>query len=494
MYLAEMTESELETEFLVTLVARNRQVASLKRYCDVKVSQSNVDYIKLVTNCKHSLEQVADRLAEIRIRRPQLRDEHSETIDQQVDAVYTEFMAGIIPTNIVKTEPLPTHYRLPSVSIPLFSGELEDWAEFNELFYSVVHSNTEINNIYKFQILKGALQGRALDLVKGIPITDEGYIPTYKRLKEAYENDQRLASYHFNGLAQVTPLQTASVTEIQTLLSQVNSATAGLAAARIPNLADYLQVKLILAKLDATNREAYEQSLPNNEFPTVKTLTQYLTKRMHVLENTASTSPLPARKSTARRPTYVTATITTAAPAEQKTASRPTSPKNRPTYATVVKSPPPSPPQSWVSDEDFQERQLGARPKVHRQVRYDNRPRPAPKERTGRWCEYCQTGTHNIHQCASFRRLGATEKYETVKYKLRLCFVCLGKHYIGECKAEICCEICDSHRHNALLHGYYAMKPAYRQVMLQAPPNRARPLSPFKPSRSPPPGEGSIFK
>lgn len=51
--------------------------------------------------------------------------------------------------------------KLPKVKIPDFSGKIEEWKVFNELYEQIIHSNSKLGNASKFHYLKSYVKGEA---------------------------------------------------------------------------------------------------------------------------------------------------------------------------------------------------------------------------------------------------------------------------------------------------------------------------------------------
>ena len=73
----------------------------------------------------------------------------------------------------VTTEP-SVKVKLPQLSIPKFSGNLQDWVIFKDTFLSLVGDSTTIPNIQKFHYLLSAINGDAKRVIQHIPVSEQG--------------------------------------------------------------------------------------------------------------------------------------------------------------------------------------------------------------------------------------------------------------------------------------------------------------------------------
>lgn len=56
--------------------------------------------------------------------------------------------------------------KLPTIQLPKFNGSYHDWLEFRDTFISLIHSNTDIDNINKFHYLRASLEGTAAVVIQ----------------------------------------------------------------------------------------------------------------------------------------------------------------------------------------------------------------------------------------------------------------------------------------------------------------------------------------
>ena len=79
--------------------------------------------------------------------------------------------------------------KMPSVQIPEFWGDNEQWTQFWLLFKELVHDKPELTYGVKFTYLKAALKGTAKDLAEGFTPNKEGYEDVVALLKDTFDNE-----------------------------------------------------------------------------------------------------------------------------------------------------------------------------------------------------------------------------------------------------------------------------------------------------------------
>lgn len=73
-----------------------------------------------------------------------------------------------------------------------FSGKLEEWIEFEDLFSAAVHKNNNLTSAQKLQHLKSSSKCVALNIGQSIPISDKNYDIAKNLLVERYSNKKDL--------------------------------------------------------------------------------------------------------------------------------------------------------------------------------------------------------------------------------------------------------------------------------------------------------------
>lgn len=98
-----------------------------------------------------------------------------------------------IPRPIAPTTSVES-IRLPSVEIPEFHGDYQQWPGFKKLFNEMVHSRTDISDTRKMIYFRQALKGddaAVLDLL--LPGQDD-YQLAWQRVDETFDNERILTN------------------------------------------------------------------------------------------------------------------------------------------------------------------------------------------------------------------------------------------------------------------------------------------------------------
>ncbi|KAL7724292.1 hypothetical protein ACLKA6_012215 [Drosophila palustris] len=83
---------------------------------------------------------------------------------------------AVVPVAALRT-------RLPHLALPKFSGKYSEFKNFISLFETLVHNDTTIPAIEKFNHLISCLSGEALGTVRAFHVDEENYPKALDRLK-----------------------------------------------------------------------------------------------------------------------------------------------------------------------------------------------------------------------------------------------------------------------------------------------------------------------
>lgn len=83
-------------------------------------------------------------------------------------------------------------------SIPTFSGNTDEWQEFENIFKSVVSRHSQLSDVERFMFLNRFLDGEALALVSHLPLTAANYYRAWVILQARYGNRRDLAQFYID--------------------------------------------------------------------------------------------------------------------------------------------------------------------------------------------------------------------------------------------------------------------------------------------------------
>lgn len=90
--------------------------------------------------------------------------------------------------------------KLPTISLPNFSGAYEDWFPFYDTFNTLIHNNNEISDIQKFHYFKSCLKSEAANVLHSLEISANNYQSAWQMLEDRYNNKRSIIQRHIKAI------------------------------------------------------------------------------------------------------------------------------------------------------------------------------------------------------------------------------------------------------------------------------------------------------
>lgn len=180
--------------------------------------------------------------------------------------------------------------KLPKIDLPRFSGHFKEWPAFIDLFNSLIHLNTTLSDVEKFQYLQTSLVKEPLDLIRGYSLSADNYVLAYDALIKQYENKRKLVASYWEDI-----LNSTTKVSLQHL---VNTYSENLSMLKrlgytVDGFADYIVTHSLMSKLDVSIRERFEREHNSNEIPTFKDLMAFLEVECRAQDAISHNSKIP---------------------------------------------------------------------------------------------------------------------------------------------------------------------------------------------------------
>lgn len=134
--------------------------------------------------------------------------------------------------------------------------------------------------------LRDSLSGDHLFLIKNLPITEQNFKVTWKKIQTHYENSRRIIYSHVSTLLNIRSMKPGTSNELILLFNSTVDAAESLKSLDSPvQHWDHILVPLIVQRLDQKNLMVWEDSVDEIMEPFKFTdLVKFLTKRLLTLE------------------------------------------------------------------------------------------------------------------------------------------------------------------------------------------------------------------
>ena len=120
------------------------------------------------------------------------------TTNGQADVSFHESVEAAT-TEVHKTPAKLAKLKLPKLCLPKFKGNVKKWHAFWELFESLIHKNSEMSPIDKFNYLSTLLEDEASRAIQGLPLTNANYNVAIEILKDRFGKPQTIVTAHAHG-------------------------------------------------------------------------------------------------------------------------------------------------------------------------------------------------------------------------------------------------------------------------------------------------------
>ena len=175
---------------------------------------------------------------------------------------------------------------LPRIQLPKFSGQYTEWANFRDLFTSLVASNETLSDVQRLHYLKSSVTGEASLVLRNIPVTNVNYRTAWSELQQRYENKRMIVSVILKNILDLSPMKSESAAELKRVFETVSDSINAL-----KNLSrtvdDDFVTAIVERKLDVHTLQEWNFHLGGSvEPPAYSELSQFLMNRLRALEAT----------------------------------------------------------------------------------------------------------------------------------------------------------------------------------------------------------------
>ncbi|UYV76911.1 K02A2.6-like, partial [Cordylochernes scorpioides] len=177
--------------------------------------------------------------------------------------------------------------ELPKFNLPSFSGDVNEWLSFKQLFSLSIDSNTALTDSQKLQYLQSAVTGDAERLIRGFPVIDENYAHAWATLVSRYDNKKELAFSQCTKLFTLKPLKLINSKAIFELLDICNEAMRNLKSLGLERntLVDIFLIHFLQRKIGDDLKRQWELTLIDDGFPSYENFIMFLEKQAKSLQS-----------------------------------------------------------------------------------------------------------------------------------------------------------------------------------------------------------------
>ncbi|XP_006815922.1 uncharacterized protein LOC100369222 [Saccoglossus kowalevskii] len=116
----------------------------------------------------------------------------------------------------------PKTISLPKLQLPTFNGNILQWVSFYDAFKSAVHSDSNLEDVQKFQYLRAQLTGEAARAIEGLQLTDSNYRHAIQILVDRYGQNHKIIAAYMKSLWEM-PKPTGDLNSLRNFYDSLES-------------------------------------------------------------------------------------------------------------------------------------------------------------------------------------------------------------------------------------------------------------------------------
>ncbi|KMQ84915.1 hypothetical protein RF55_16893 [Lasius niger] len=178
--------------------------------------------------------------------------------------------------------------KLPTLKLPNFAGEYDQWMLFKDAFLSLIHENRKLSPVQKFQYLRSTLKDEALQVIGGLNTSSENYEVAWDLLKSHYENKKLIINSHVSRLLEFPTVTKDKHVTLKQFIMHIRTHSKALQGLGQPvDQWDTVLIFMARNKLDYHSQREWEEEVGQHgpeHMPTMEEFLKFLKERCRTLE------------------------------------------------------------------------------------------------------------------------------------------------------------------------------------------------------------------
>lgn len=178
--------------------------------------------------------------------------------------------------------------KLPSLTLPIFSGQYSQWLLFKDSFTSAINNNQSITDVQRFQYLRSSLKNEALHVIEALETSGENYKIAWDLLEAQYQNRRLIVNTHLKEIIEIPSVTKDNRASLGQFVNHIRKHVRALESLKLPvKQWDTILIYLATSKLDFFTRREWENNVGVRTIETLPTLEEFLkflADKCHMLE------------------------------------------------------------------------------------------------------------------------------------------------------------------------------------------------------------------
>uniref|UniRef100_A0A8D8RLV6 Endonuclease n=1 Tax=Cacopsylla melanoneura TaxID=428564 RepID=A0A8D8RLV6_9HEMI len=179
--------------------------------------------------------------------------------------------------------------QLPTIKLPTFNGQVDQWSSFKDMFEGLVHNNNALSSIQKFQYLKTSLVQDAAELIQHLHLRADNYVIAWNLLCENFSNRYSTVNHHLKNIVEVEYSSSKRMYSFKNILNTLRTNLNALQSLGVNTENwDVLLIHLIEAKFDDQVYLEWVKRVDKKHLPTLSNLYGFLDEMTLISERSES--------------------------------------------------------------------------------------------------------------------------------------------------------------------------------------------------------------
>ncbi|XP_065365533.1 uncharacterized protein LOC135958562 [Calliphora vicina] len=176
--------------------------------------------------------------------------------------------------------------RLPQLKLPKFDGKYSEFSRFISTFKTLVHNESHIPIIDKFNYLLNCLSGQALAVIEPFQVVESNYQKALDHLIERYDNKSLMFIDNINSLFSISHMHKPNASMLRSILDNVSALRSSLLSLGSEvDVMNAIIIHIVLSKIDAESKKNYDEKQDFNSLPSWDQCYSILSHRCQFLES-----------------------------------------------------------------------------------------------------------------------------------------------------------------------------------------------------------------
>jgi hypothetical protein len=160
-----------------------------------------------------------------------------------------------------------------------FSGSIEEWGHFHNVFVANVDRNENLSAVRKFQYLKAAVTGKAAQSIQMLEVTGANYPIPFNILKERFDYHRRVCMRHWHLIKKYPKIREETSEAIEDILDTFKVNLEALAKIGEPITSNIVIIDLLSSKLPSSLIRKWQRTVPDKRMIAYTHLMDFLQTR-----------------------------------------------------------------------------------------------------------------------------------------------------------------------------------------------------------------------